>query len=197
MQRADVTDSEIIERSRRDPEAFVELFRRHFRAVHGYVARRAGHELADEVAAETFTQAFRGRAAYVAQGSSALPWLYGIAGRQLLRRQRRERRHLRALGRLADRRDVAPDHGDKGVSSRHEQRALAAALAALEARDREVLLLLAWADLSYAEIAEATAVPIGTVRSRISRARRIVREALSDEGHELALTCTEGGATHA
>jgi RNA polymerase sigma-70 factor (ECF subfamily) len=63
---------------------------------------------------------------------------------------------------------------------------LAAGLARLAGRDRDVLLLIAWADLSYAEVAEALGIPIGTVRSRLSRARRILRAALPDPSSDSA-----------
>ena len=70
---------------------------------------------------------------------------------------------------------------DQRVSARAVQRDLAAALARLAARDRDVLLLIAWADLSYEEVAVALDIPVGTVRSRLNRARSKVREALGGQ----------------
>jgi RNA polymerase sigma-70 factor (ECF subfamily) len=73
------------------------------------------------------------------------------------------------------------DRADARVSAAGVQRHLAAALAGLPAGDRDVLLLIAWADLSYEEVAVALDIPAGTVRSRLHRARRKVREALGGQ----------------
>jgi RNA polymerase sigma factor (sigma-70 family) len=191
-----LTDAQIIEHSKTDGEVFVELFRRHFGTIHRYVARRAGSDVADEIASETFAEAFRLRASYVPLRDSTLPWLYGIAGRQLLRRRRSERRHLRASGRLASQMQDSEER-DFGISTLGERRALGSALARLNRNDREALLLFAWGELSYLEIAEAMAVPVGTVRSRISRARRALREALEDQDPGTAITYPFGGESNA
>jgi RNA polymerase sigma factor (sigma-70 family) len=190
------TDAQIVERSKTDGEVFVELFRRHFGTIHRYVARRAGSDVADEIASETFAEAFRLRTSYVALHDSALPWLYGIAGRQLLRRRRSERRHLRASGRLAGQLQDSEER-DLGISTPAERRALGSALARLNGNDREALLLFAWGDLTYLEIAEAVAIPVGTVRSRISRARHTLREALEDQDPGTAVTYPFGGESNA
>ena len=67
--------------------------------------------------------------------------------------------------------------------------ALASALSTLGPGERDALLLHAWTDLTYEQIAEALAVPVGTVRSRINRARRVVRERLAADAP--ALTAKE------
>src|SRR5919197_5845594 len=122
-----MTDAEVIERSKADGDAFVELFHRLFDAIHRYVARRAGRDAADEVSAETFVQAFRSRHNYTSTSYSALPWLYGIAGKLLLRRRRSERRHFRAVARLAT--DPGSTYeADQWESSDGERRALDDAL---------------------------------------------------------------------
>jgi RNA polymerase sigma-70 factor (ECF subfamily) len=163
----DVTDAEAIRASLAQPEAFALLFDRHFDAVHGYAQRRVGPALADEIAAETFTRAFDRRRRYDGSRADARPWLLGIAANLLRRHWRTEKRRLDAYARSAGRSDselsepVAAD--------------LAAALRALPRREREPLLLLAWADLSYEEIALALDIPVGTVRSRISRGRERLR----------------------
>lgn len=69
---------------------------------------------------------------------------------------------------------------DERVAAAAVRRRLAGALAALPARDRETLLLVAWAELTYEQVAEALDIPIGTVRSRLNRARRRMRRALGD-----------------
>lgn len=169
--RTDVrSDAEAIERSLQDASAFAEIFDRHFPAVHAYTQRRAGIELADEVCAETFARAFDKRRGYDLARPDALPWLLGIATRILHRHWRSERRRLRAYARSA-----AP----VGVCEHPASAGLLAVAAGLPRRDRDALLLLAWAELSYEEIAVALDVPVGTVRSRIARARRILRAALA------------------
>ena len=92
------SDVECLTRSAREPRAFEMIFDRHFDAVHRYIHRRAGRDVADELAAETFAVAFERRASCRTNGS-ALPWLFGIATNLLRRRTRAERRRLRAYGR--------------------------------------------------------------------------------------------------
>ncbi len=169
--RTDVrSDAEVIERSLQHASAFAEIFDRHFPAVHAYAQQRAGIELADEVSAETFARAFDKRRRYDLARPDALPWLLGIATRILHRHWRSERRRLRAYERSA-----AP----VGVWEPPTSAGLLAVAAGLPRRDRDALLLLAWAELSYEEIAVALDVPVGTVRSRIARARRVLHAALA------------------
>jgi RNA polymerase sigma factor (sigma-70 family) len=163
----DVTDADAIRASLTEPEAFAALFDRHFDAVHAYAQRRVGPSLADEIAAETFTRAFDNRRRFDSSRNDARPWLLGIAANLLRRHWRTEKRRLEAYARSAGRVDAAvsePVAGD-----------LARALRSLPRREREPLLLLAWADLGYEEIALALGVPVGTIRSRISRARARLR----------------------
>jgi RNA polymerase sigma factor (sigma-70 family) len=162
-----MTDAEAISASLTDPEAFALLFDRHFDAIHGYVQRRVGPTLADELAAETFTRAFDHRRRYDDGRDDARPWLLGIAANLLRRHWRSERRRLAAYARSAGR-DASELSGPVAAE-------LAAAVNDLPRREREPLLLLAWADLSYDEIAHALDIPVGTVRSRISRARTKLR----------------------
>jgi RNA polymerase sigma factor (sigma-70 family) len=152
-------------------ETFEELFEREFDSVYGYLARRVGPELGRDLAAETFTRAFAARKRYDPARGEARPWLYGIASNLLRRHYRDEERRLRALARLDVRREDTPP----------EEPRLAHALATLPPEERDVLLLFAWADLGYAEIATVLEVPVGTVRSRLHRARAHVRAALERE----------------
>jgi RNA polymerase sigma-70 factor, ECF subfamily len=158
-------DADVILRSLDEPRAFGIVFDRHFGAVHAYAQRRGGNELADEIAAETFARAFDLRGRYRRSQPSARPWLLGIATNLLRRHWRTERRRLAAYARSAA---VEPA---EDVPSSLAVEALEA-VAALGRHERDVLLLYAWADLSYEEIALALDVPVGTVRSRLSRARR-------------------------
>jgi RNA polymerase sigma factor (sigma-70 family) len=170
-------------------ERFGLVFDRHFAGIHRYLHRRVGRALADDLAAETFVVAFDRRRDYDAARADARPWLYGIASNLLRNQWRSERRRLLAYARAVGEGDADADHD--AVLERADAAAagplVAKALASLEDRDRDALLLLAWGELSYEEIAEALAVPVGTVRSRIHRARSQVGDALSIE----ALVCRE------
>jgi RNA polymerase sigma factor (sigma-70 family) len=173
-------DTDLISASLVEPERFAELFDRHFPAIHRYLRRRVGSELADDLAAETFTQAFARRRHYRAEQPDAAPWLYGIAGNLLRQHARAEQRRMRAYARVP--RD--PDGHDPGdgvderVDASAAGRRAAAVLADLPADQREVLLLHAWSDLDGAGIAQALNLPAATVRSHLHRARQRLRRAL-------------------
>ena len=180
--RERANDAALIEQSWHEPEAFAELYDRHAAPIHRYVTRRLGDGAADDVVAETFLVAFGSRHRYDLARSDARPWLYGIAANVIGKHRRTEVRMWRALARTETDNPTAESHADRvdnRVSAATVQRELAAAMAGLSAGDRDVLLLIAWADLSYDEVAAALNIPIGTVRSRLNRARRKTREALS------------------
>ena len=177
------SDGDLIARSCVDPNAFVGLFDRHFTVVYGYLARRVGPALGEELASETFTVAFAKRTGYRPQTRDARPWLFGIAVNLLRMQRRKERRELRALARtgvdpVAGPHDELLDRVQRSADSRE----LARALARLGANDREILLLFFWADLTYEEIASALSIPVGTVRSRLNRARGRLKELLEASG---------------
>ena len=180
---ARLDDAALIERSWHEPEAFAALYDRHAAPIHRFAGRRLGDQMADDVVGETFLAAFRRRKRYDLRRADARPWLYGIAANVIGKHRRAEVRMLRAFARTgAD--PVAAGHADlvdSRVCAAAVQRDLAAALAGLPAGDRDVLLLIAWADLSYEETAAALGIPVGTVRSRLHRARRKVREALGGQ----------------
>lgn len=181
MDRAEC-DSDVIAGSQAAPGSFAAIFDRHFDAIHAYLQRRIGRDLADELAAETFLVAFDRRAAYDVSRPDARPWLFGIATNLLHRHRRREVRQLRAYARSAT--DPVLD-AFEGVDARIDasgmRRELVDALAGVPAEELDALLLFAWADFSYAEIGTALAIPTGTVRSRLSRARARIRAALEPE----------------
>jgi RNA polymerase sigma-70 factor (ECF subfamily) len=150
--------------------------------LYRYVSRRLGPEAAEDVVGETFLVAFSKRHRYDLAQRDARPWLFGIATKLVARHHRGEATRYRALRRSpvdgpvegpADR--VAAD-----VTAAATRPALAEALSGLPRRDRDVLLLVAWGDLAYEEVARALGIPVGTVRSRLNRARRKVRAALGD-----------------
>lgn len=175
------SDAAIVARSRTDPERFGELYDRYADDVHRYLSRRIGAALADDLTAETFLAAFRSRHRYDPAAERALPWLYGIATNLLRRHARTERTQYRAWERTGADPTVAENHADAvvaGVAAEATVRQLAGALARLTARERDVVLLVVWESLTYEETAAALGVPVGTVRSRLNRARRRLRDAL-------------------
>lgn len=180
------TDAEIIEASRSDPTRFAAIFDRHFNSIHRYLRRRIGKDLADELAAETFARAFAGRDRYDLAHPDARPWLFGIAGNLLRRHARTERRRLLAYARTGvDPNSVSEVEDAAGrLDAQAAAPRIALALATLTSGQRDVLLLFAWADLSYEEVGSALGLPVGTVRSRLSRARTRMRELLAEFGQE-------------
>ncbi|WP_329429493.1 RNA polymerase sigma factor [Streptosporangium sp. NBC_01495] len=174
----EVTDACLIEQSWRHPERFGALFDRYFDIIHRYVHMRLGESAADDIAAETFLRAFRGRRSYDVDRPSARAWLYGIASNLVADHRRGEARRYRALARSAESPDVA-SHDDRvvqRVSAEIMQPRLASGLARLSAGDRDVLMLVACAQLSYEEVADALGIPRGTVGSRLNRARKKLRK---------------------
>ena len=184
---SDRPDSELIAGSRTAPAMFSEIFDRHHRELYRYLRHRVGAELAADLAAETFVTAFGRRGAYRAEGTDARPWLYGIAHNLLRNHQRHEQRRLAAYARhgaepLADAGALAEfSMADARADGAAVSARLAQILARMRAGDRDVLLLFAWADMSYAEVAQALAIPVGTVRSRLNRARRQLRVLVENE----------------
>lgn len=170
-------DCEVIAGSLQEPELFARLYDRHAADIHRYTARRLGEGAADDITAETFLVAFRTRGRYDASQRLARPWLYGIAANLIGRHRRSEVRALKALARTGED-PVAASWSERSDDRIAVQAPLAGALATLSPGDRHVLLLVAWADLGYQEVADALGIPLGTVRSRLNRARRKVREAL-------------------
>ncbi|MGA8114230.1 MAG: sigma-70 family RNA polymerase sigma factor [Actinocatenispora sp.] len=159
---------------------FAALFDRHAVVVHRYFARRIGTAAADDLLAQTFLIAYERRDGYDRSRPDARPWLFGIAANLLRRRQRDEVRQYRAWARTGVD-PVSADHAARVADQVDASAAagrLAGALAALSHPDREVLLLVAWDQLSYSEVAAVLDIPVGTVRSRLHRARIALRAAL-------------------
>jgi RNA polymerase sigma factor (sigma-70 family) len=177
-------DAAVVAESLHRPERFAAIYDRYFAEIYRYVAGRLGPDVADDLAAETFADAFRKRAQFRPSRGALRPWLYGIATNLVARHRRVEARRLNAMARVADRR-AGTDPGDLAdraaarVSAQQLRQPLARALAQLADRDRDVLLLVSLADLSYEEVAAALGIPAGTVGSRLNRARRTVRAALN------------------
>src|SRR5438128_6569241 len=192
------SDAEVIGRSLDEPEAFGLIYDRHAATVLRFLGRRVGAEVAEGLVGELFRIAFERRKTFDASRASALPWLYGIGSNLLMKHRRGEARRLRASARMA----AAGEAPDRRASARMaaageapDRRASAGALdarllfprvadaiEALPDGEREALLLFAWEDLSYQSVAEALELPIGTVRSRLNRARAHLRELLEPGG---------------
>jgi RNA polymerase sigma-70 factor (ECF subfamily) len=176
------TDAELISASVDHGETFAAVFDRHAATVHRYLTRRAGTGAAEDLLAQTFLVAFAGRARYDTSRPEALPWLYGIATNVLRRARRDELRLYRALARTGVDPDVAcpADRVADQVDAAATTAVLAGVLAELAEGDRDVLLLVAWGGLSQDEVAAALDLPLGTVKSRLHRARSRLRAALAD-----------------
>ena len=170
------TDAEIFQRSIRDPDAFREIFDRHASTVYAYARKRIGMTAGEEILAQTFLTAFEKRARFDLSYESARPWLLGIATNIIRHHLREEREHLSALGKMfREQPEEAVDDVARLDAQRMKPR-LIAALLALSDDDRETFLLLALGQLTYEEVASVLRIPIGTVRSRIHRARIHLRE---------------------
>ncbi|GGL09982.1 DNA-directed RNA polymerase sigma-70 factor [Sphaerisporangium melleum] len=176
----EVHDAILIERSLDEPEIFSVLFDRHAPLLHRYATRRLGPSEAEDIVADTFLAAFQHRGDYDRSRSDARPWLYGIASNVIGKRRRAETSLYRAYIRSGVHpAELSGLRVEDGVGTLAVNRPLAQALLDLSQADRDVLLLVAWAELSYQEVAEALAIPPGTVASRLNRARHRVRHALN------------------
>ena len=182
LQSADVRDGPLIAQSLRGtPEAFVEIVRRHEVAIHGYLTRRAGPGAADDLLGEVWVRAFGARHRYDPSHEDARPWLYGIA-RNVLRAHWRtgQNMDLALPEEVLDPWDEITDRLDSAMRAR----ALVSALRQLPAPERDVLLLVAWEQLTPAEAAITLSIPPGTARSRLHRARTTLREMLAEPADE-------------
>jgi RNA polymerase sigma factor (sigma-70 family) len=178
---AGADDAAVIESSWREPERFAALFDRHAPHIHRYLARRAGRAVADDLVAETFLAAFAKRHRYDLGHPDARPWLYGIATNLVGQHRRDEARQYR-IRQAAPAEPAVPGHADRvaaDVTAQAVRAPLAAALAVLPDGDRDVLLLIAWEELTYQEVSRALGIPVGTVRSRLHRARAKLRQELA------------------
>jgi RNA polymerase sigma-70 factor (ECF subfamily) len=180
----ELTDGEAIARSHRTAELFAVVFDRHQASVHAYAARRAGRDAADDILAEVFLAAFASRKRFDPTVESALPWLYGIAGNLVRRRWRSlaaaDRLERSAAKHTGTTTESHEDHVVGRLDSADAWAGVREVLGVLAEGDREAILLFAWEELSYPEIAVAMGIPVGTVRSRIHRARAQLRDALGD-----------------
>lgn len=171
---SEASDADLVSLAAKDPDAVGELFRRHSRAVHAYCARRTGDlHLAEDLTSVVFLEAFRRRRKLQAP-NTALPWLLGVANNVTRNSERSLRRYRSALARVP----LPPDSAsaeDVVLSRAGAQEALTRAIDALRPLsqgERDVVLLVLWSELSYADAASSLGIPVGTVRSRLASARQ-------------------------
>ena len=172
---------------------FALLYRDHLPAMVRFMRRRLGEAEAEDAAADVFLRAYRSGIAADAWRVSPAPWLYGIASNVISERRRSERRRLRALARIA----ANVSQADPAIVSGDGWRldaSLLSALRRLKTKDRDALLLVVWGELSYDQAAEALAIPVGTLRSRIARARTALRGDLDCEDPKSEPTLLRGEA---
>jgi RNA polymerase sigma-70 factor (ECF subfamily) len=167
--------------------AFGALFERHAQAIYAFCFRRtADWATAEDLTSAVFLEAWRRRHDIEPPEDSILPWLYGVATNLTRNARRGLRRHRDALASIPAWRD-SPDFADEVAARLDAERSMRSVLARLDSlsrADRDVLALCVWAGLSYGEAAEVLGLPVGTVRSRLSRARSRLREPLGPNGQE-------------
>jgi RNA polymerase sigma factor (sigma-70 family) len=183
----EVDDSILWSRARSgDSEAFGLLFERHGRTIYNYCLRRVGSwTVAEDLVSIVFLEAWRRVHKELPRGKE-LPWLFGIATNVVRNRRRAERRHAAALTRVPRPRPDASfvDDSDQRVDDEELIGRALALVSRLPRREQEVFALCAWSEFSYEDAASALGIPVGTVRSRLSRARARLRELDPDIGHE-------------
>jgi RNA polymerase sigma factor (sigma-70 family) len=168
-----------------DPEAFAELFDLYARAVYNHAFRLTAQlSCADDVVSATFLEAWRLRGKLDEDGGSLRPWLLGIATNIARNMSRSDRRYRAAVLRFSPEDFMVVDHSSRVISrvddTRRLHRALSA-LATLNHKEREVVTLCLWEGLDYVSAAKAIGVPVGTIRSRLSRARAKLKESTEVE----------------
>jgi RNA polymerase sigma factor (sigma-70 family) len=167
-----------------EAEAFGELYDRHANAIYNYCFRRcADWALAEDLTANVFLEAWRKRRRVTFDREDAvLPWLYAVAGNLVRNHLRGHRRLVRFVSELASRQPPVSAPPDR-VAEEAEMRAILEEVRRLPRREQDVLALCVFADLSYEQAAIALGIPIGTVRSRLARARNRLGELLPERGH--------------
>ena len=179
---SDLDDADLWELSAKDPEAFGEIFRRHARAVFAICYWRTGDTaVAEDVTSVVFLEAWKRRDVVVLEQRSALPWLLGVANHTSRNATRSLRRYSQALKRLDGHRsllddDAVIDRLDAEISLNMVNEVARE----LNEQEREIVLLVFWSGLSYEAAAVALGVPVGTIRSRVSRTRRKLQLRLGD-----------------
>jgi RNA polymerase sigma-70 factor (ECF subfamily) len=178
-------DAALIRAARNDPASFGIIFDRHFATVYRFCGRRVGRDLAEDLAGETFRRAFEACHSYDLSQPTALPWLFRIALNLVRDAIRAKAAEDRAYARLRALAGTGSSSEDDRAAERAEARTdlaqLARLLVAEEQQDVEILFLHVWDGLSYVDVATALGIPVGTVRSRLSRLRHRLETAIGDQ----------------
>jgi RNA polymerase sigma factor (sigma-70 family) len=178
----DLTDEQVVARSLGEPEAFGVLFDRHGDDVFRFLASQMSPEAAEDATSEVFVGAFRARGTYRGQAPPRA-WLFGIAANVARRQWRSRRRFEMAVDRLQALASYNGRLGDDPLHRREElSQTVREALESLPHNQRDALVLRAWGGLTYEEIAIVLGVRVGTVRSRINRARTALATTLTTTG---------------
>ena len=168
-----------------DSAAFGDLFERHANAIYNYCFRRVGDwATAEDLLSIVFLEAWRRRDANVPPDKIAA-WLFGIATNVVLNQRRSQRRYAAALKRLPrPRAEPFAEPVDERLDDERQMRKVLALIHRLPRHEQDVFALCAWFDFSYEDASVALEIPVGTVRSRLSRARARLRELEESFGHE-------------
>lgn len=162
-----------------DPDAFGALFEEHAADIYAFCFRRtADGRASEDLAQAVFLEAWRKREELDLSPDEVRPWLFGVALNLLRNHRRSLRRHRAALARLPRPRPDSDLGEDVVQRLEDEQRARAAldCFRVLSRDEQDVVALCAWAELTYDQAAQVLGVPVGTVRSRLARARDKVKE---------------------
>ncbi|MEV4419703.1 RNA polymerase sigma factor [Patulibacter sp. NPDC049589] len=170
---------------------FDEVYRAHMPTVLRYLRRRLGDAAGEDATHDVFVRAYDRFESFDPDRAPIIAWLYGIVANVIAEHHRQEQRRLKAIERAhhADGARTSPAHETTGLSP-----ALVSVLRHLPLGDREALLLTVWGELSYEETAAALSIPIGTVRSRVSRARAALARSLGPQAPPQSSTIEKGSA---
>jgi RNA polymerase sigma factor (sigma-70 family) len=171
------SDEAVMSASVSEPAKFEVIFERRMDGIYRYLSFRVGEALAEDLTAETFARAFASRNRYQPDRGSVSAWLYGIATNLVRNHRRDERRQMEMMQRANA--GIAGSSADSS-SQLAERLRLRSALASIDTSFRNVVLLIGVGGLSYEETAAALHIPIGTVRSRYSRARALLVASLGE-----------------
>lgn len=174
-------DSELWKRiAAHDGRAFGQLFDRHARAVYNHCFRRsADWSVAEDLTSVVFLEAWRRRRDVQLSEDSILPWLLGVANNCLRNAARSRRRYRRLLAKLPKVVDLpaADTQIEERLEDEQAMRRIVSDLGALRQEEQEVIALCDWSGLTHTEASVALGIPVGTVKSRLSKARAQLREA--------------------
>ncbi|MCU1678453.1 MAG: polymerase, sigma-24 subunit, subfamily [Frankiales bacterium] len=191
----EASDAELWELAPSDPRAFGALFSRHSDAVYNHCFRRTGSwSVAEDLTSVVFLEAWRRRRDVALSGDSILPWLLAVANNAARNQARSLRRHRNLLEKLP-RPLVEPDlseAADARIDDERQMQEILAVFNELPRHEQDVLALCAWSELDYVSAAVALQIPVGTVRSRLSRARAHLRQLMSQLAE---LDLRDSGAT--